>query len=249
VAELSGTLSVPPIDFLDLTLPTVEQNLALDEALLLQCESGAGHEVLRVWDWPHAAVILGAACAVDQDVDKAACQADSVPILRRSSGGGTVLLGPGCLLYSLILRYSRAQTLRQIGPSYCHILNSICTVLAVMGLQPAGISDLARDSLKVSGNAQQRKRDCLLHHGTLLYAFDAAKCGRYLRMPARQPEYRRQRTDSRFLTNLPLRREEMVRHLRQAFGAEREVKVWPDEVVGQLVANKYALAEWTRRRG
>jgi lipoate---protein ligase len=223
--------------------------LALDEALLLQCESGTGQEVLRVWDWPHAAVILGAACAVNQDVHEAECQADHVPVLRRSSGGGTVLLGPGCLMYSLVLRYDRTPALRQIGSSYCEILKSICRPLAVPGLRPAGISDLAQNSQKVSGNAQQRKRNCLLHHGTLLYAFDAAKCGRYLRMPTRQPEYRQHRTDSEFLTNLPLGREELVRHLRQAFGAAREAKEWPEKEVGQLVANKYALAEWSRRRG
>jgi len=101
----------------------------------------------------------------------------------------------------------------------------------------------------VSGNAQQRKRDCLLHHGTLLYAFDAAAGERYLRIPARQPKYRQQRPDSEFLTNLPLGREEIAQRLRQAFGAEREVKEWPEESVRELVANKYALAVWARRRG
>jgi lipoate-protein ligase A len=43
--------------FLDLTLPA--ENLALDEALLLDAEAG-GPEVLRLWHWPHHAVVLGA---------------------------------------------------------------------------------------------------------------------------------------------------------------------------------------------
>ena len=34
--------------FLDLTLPTLAENLALDEALLLDAEAG-GPEVLRLW--------------------------------------------------------------------------------------------------------------------------------------------------------------------------------------------------------
>ena len=49
-----------------------------------------------------------------QDVDEAACQADGVPILRRSSGGGTVLLGRGCLLYSLVLSYDRSPALAEV---------------------------------------------------------------------------------------------------------------------------------------
>src|SRR4051794_8509460 len=99
------------MDWLDLTLPTLAENLALDEALLLEAESGQGGEVLRVWEWPTYAVVLGAAGKVADDVDTTACAADGIPLGRRSSGGGTVLLGPGCLLYALVLRYDRAPEL------------------------------------------------------------------------------------------------------------------------------------------
>jgi lipoate-protein ligase A len=92
--------------------------------------------------------------------------------------------------------------------------------LAVPQLRPAGISDLALGSLKVSGNAQQRKRTHLLHHGTLLYAFDITRVDRYMRQPARQPEYRQRRAHADFLTNLPLPREEIIGRLRMAFGAD-----------------------------
>src|SRR5437667_5341974 len=88
--------------FLDLTLPTAAENLALDEALLLEAEAGRGGEVLRLWEWSRYAVVLGAGCRL-AEVDEAACAADAVPILRRASGGGTVLLGPGCLCYTLVL--------------------------------------------------------------------------------------------------------------------------------------------------
>src|SRR5438309_11265473 len=91
---------------LDLTLPTLAENLALDEALLLDAETG-GPEVLRLWQWPRHAVVLGAGGKLADDVYEDACRADGVPILRRSSGGGSVLLGSGCLLFSLVLRLDR----------------------------------------------------------------------------------------------------------------------------------------------
>ena len=87
-----------------------------------------------------------------------------MPLARRSSGGGTVLLGPGCLLYSLVLRYDRAAELRDIRKSYHWILGHVTEALP--GVTVAGPSDLAVGGRKIGGSAQQRKRDHLLHHGS-----------------------------------------------------------------------------------
>jgi lipoate-protein ligase A len=235
---------------LDLTLPTPADNLALDEALLLTAETGEGGEVLRFWEWPAPAVVLGASCRLAEDVHEAACLADGVPILRRASGGGTVLLGAGCLCFSLVLRFDRDLALTQIPSSYCYILGRTLEALAevVPGLGCAGTSDLAAGGRKFSGNAQQRKRTHLLHHGTLLHGFDLDRIGRYLRLPARQPEYRANRAHGDFLMNLPVGAEELKRRLRAAWGADAELPDWPREEVARLVREKYAQNEWTRRR-
>src|SRR4051812_9007384 len=100
---------------LDLTLGSAAENLALDEALLVRAEDG-GPEVLRLWEWPAPAVVLGSGCKLAEDVDEAACGEDGVPILRRSSGGGTVLLGAGCLCFSVVLSYERNFALTEIRP-------------------------------------------------------------------------------------------------------------------------------------
>jgi lipoate-protein ligase A len=234
--------------FLDHTPQSVAGNLALDEALLLTGEDGSGAEWLRIWEWPALAVVLGAGSSLGADVLEQTCTADNVPIVRRSSGGGTVLLGPGCLLFSLVLAYERAPELTHIGSSYRYILDRICRSLAVAGLEPAGSSDLALAGCKVSGNAQQRKRTHLLHHGTLLYAFDLTLVGRYLCLPGRQPEYRQQRPHAEFLTNLPLDRQTIVERMRQAFGADEETAEWPFDLVHELVEAKYGRPEWTQRR-
>ncbi len=235
--------------FLDRTLPTLAENLALDEALLLEAETGHGGEMLRLWEWPRPAVVLGSGCRLAEDVQEGACAADEVPILRRSSGGGTVLLGAGCLLYSLILSYSRDPALGEIRSSYRFLLDRIGRVLAegVGPIEQAGISDLTFEGRKFSGTAQQRKRSYLLHHGTLLYAFDLSLLPRYLRQPARQPGYRAGREHLAFVRNLPLPAAELRLRLRLLWDAADETADWPAEDTCRLVAQKYDLAEWTRR--
>lgn len=238
--------------FLDLTLGTLAENLALDEALLLDAEASRERErpeeVLRVWEWPTPAVVLGAAGRLAEEVNESACIHDHVPILRRSSGGGAVLLGKGCLNYSLILSYNREPALAEVRSSYCYLLGKMRDALGVTRLACAGTSDLAIDGCKVSGNSQQRKRTHLLHHGTLLYDFDIALMGRYLLSPPRQPEYRRQRGHEEFVRSLPLSRGEIADRLRTAWGADKETTDLPEEGVQQLLFEKYDKQQWIHRR-
>jgi lipoate-protein ligase A len=235
------------MDVLDLTLDEPAANLALDEALLLEAEAGQGGEVLRLWEWPRPVVVLGSACRLALDVDEPACLADSVPILRRSSGGGTVLWGPGCLVFSLVVRMDRDPALEQVRSSYAWILARVGRCLNLPGVALEGVSDLAMGDRKFSGNAQQRKRRFLLHHGTLLYDFDLAAVARYLRPPPRQPEYRAGREHADFLCNLPLGSPELRRRLRAEWEANTERETWPQSLVEEMCREKYALAAWTRR--
>src|SRR5688572_5716499 len=92
---------------LDLTLATAAENLACDEALLDWCEQGDGEEVLRFWEPRDHCVVVGYANRVATEVNAPACEARGVPVLRRCSGGGTVLQGPGCMNYALILLITR----------------------------------------------------------------------------------------------------------------------------------------------
>ncbi len=235
--------------FLDLTLPTAAENLALDEALLLAAERDGG-EVLRFWEPADYAVILGSSCRLAEEVNEAACVADGVPILRRCSGGGTVLLGPGCLCFSLVLAFERAAPLNDVTHSYAHILGRIRDALLnlVPGIVHAGKSDLAIGDRKFSGNSQRRMRTHLLHHGTILHGFELARIEYYSKMPTRQPEYRRQRRHVDFLVNLPAGGESIKSRLRERWQADSPTTGWPQNEVAMLCERKYSQAEWTRRR-
>jgi lipoate-protein ligase A len=234
---------------LDYTLPSAAENLALDEALLIAAEEGTGGEVLRLWEQPSYAVVVGSGGSVAIDVNVPACEADGVPILRRASGGGTVLLGPGCLCFSLVLNYDRAPRLNEIPASNRYILARIASALApVVAATVEGTSDLAAGGVKFSGNSQQRKRAHFLHHGTLLCGFDLALVAKYLHAPERQPDYRQNRPHAEFVANLPISVEEAKRLLVAEWQPEGDYGPLPLEAIRELVAEKYARTEWNRRR-
>ena len=77
-----------------------------------------------------------------------------MPVLRRVSGGAAVVVGPGCLMYGLVLDLRLRPRLRAIDEAHCHVLETIATALrpSVSGLAPRGTCDLASGEKKVSGN-------------------------------------------------------------------------------------------------
>jgi len=220
---------VPSFRLLDLTLPSPAENLALDEALLDEINEQGGDPVLRFWESDRHFVVLGLSCRLTDDVDVAACRQDSVPVLRRVSGGGTVLLGPGCLSYALVLPLALHGELASIRSTNHFILERMAK--ALHRWEPAvafrGISDLAVEGLKISGNAQRRKRQALLFHGTILYAMPVDVISRYLTHPSRQPEYRAGRSHATFLRTIQAPPQAVKEAIADAWDARSTLDPWP----------------------
>jgi len=241
-----------PILILDQSFAEPAWNLALDECLLEGVDAGVLPDTLRFWESPIPFVVVGSGQAVEEEVDVLHCGIDGVPITRRCSAGGCVLQGPGCLNFALALRYDTLPGSRDLHQSYTLILDTLATALSGGSelVTCAGISDLAVDGRKVSGNAQRRKRNAFLHHGTLLYAPDVRAVTRYIREPADRPDYRGDRSHDAFLGRLPQSPAELRRIVSRAFGAadERDLTAWESELSGKLVREKYSRNAWIRRR-
>jgi lipoate-protein ligase A len=187
------------------------ENLQLDEHLL-----AAGSAVLRVWESATQCVVLGRSGRPDRDVHVAACRRAGVQVLRRCSGGGAVLLSPGCLSYSLVIPLAAYPAFSDVGYSMSRIADAITQALGVPEVRCEGHSDLSIAGRKVSGSAQRRTQTAILHHGTLLYDFDAARVELFLKPPLREPSYRAGRSHRDFLGNLPISSDQIRRRLREA---------------------------------
>lgn len=235
--------------YLDLTLPTPAENLALDEALLAEAEAaGCPMETLRVWESDRPMVVIGRSSHIDIEVRREACRELNIPVLRRISGGAAVVAGPGCLMYALVLSYQRRPELRSLDRAHCFVLSTIASALksAAPELATRGVCDLALSGRKVSGNSVRVKRNHLLYHGTLLYNFPLDLIGRLLAMPPREPDYRESRSHDAFVANLPLGADAIRRAVRAAWGAD-EPRSWPQEATARLAVERYARRDWNEQ--
>jgi lipoate---protein ligase len=231
----------------DLTLATPEENLACDEALLDLCEASHSDEVLRFWEPVQYFVVLGYANKVEREVVLPFCRANTIPILRRCTGGGTVLQGPGVLNYSLLLRIDDSGPLHSIAATNEFIMDRHQQALAPLigaRVEGQGHTDLAIGGLKFSGNAQRRQRHFLLFHGSFLLSLDIGLVEKALPLPSRQPSYRASRSHANFLLNLNLPAPALKSALSEAWQATEPLSEIPSYQIERLVGEKYALDEW-----
>jgi lipoate---protein ligase len=179
--------------YLDLTLPTPAENLALDEALLEEAEAAAGPvETLRFWEPVQNMVVVGRSSYVDNEVHQDACRELGIPIFRRVSGGAAIVTGPGCLMYSLVLSYESRPGLRTVSLAHKSILGTLADALnsllstpeqpplgARAGVQrvPGGVgvyyrgtSDLALEGKGDGSNVPERPTGCFAQIGPVPFS-------------------------------------------------------------------------------
>ena len=238
------------VRYLDLTLPTPAENLALDEALLDEAESaGQPSETLRIWEPDQPMVVVGRSSRIDVEVRTDRCRKLGIPVLRRTSGGAAIVAGPGCLMYAVVLGFELRPMLRATDHAHRFVLGKAVSALEplVPGVRCRGTSDLAIGNLKFSGNSIRVKRDHLLYHGTLLYDFALELLDECLAMPPRQPDYRQGRSHQSFVANLPLSSTAIRRAMVAAWKARRRSADWPGDRTTRLVVERYARNEWNQR--
>jgi lipoate---protein ligase len=231
----------------DLTLGTPEENLACDEALLDLCEAGDSDELLRLWALPQYFVVVGYANKVSTEVNLPFCRQHGIPVLRRCSGGGTVLQGPGVLNYSLFLRMDESRPCHSIPATNRFILERHRDALAALLHAPVewrGQTDLAVGGLKFAGNAQRRRRRFLLFHGSFLLHLDVSLVEKALPLPSRQPDYRVNRTHADFLINLNAPPQTVKNALIKTWEADGVLVPIPFNQITLLAKEKYSLDEW-----
>lgn len=192
-------------------------------------------------------------------------------IARRASGGGTVYHDhPANMNFSIFVDISSNQELYPIKNSYDVLLGMVRKALAEQGVtaHTAGKSDISVVSesgvwKKISGNAQFRKKNVIVQHGTLILdesIFDSIE--KFQLHPPEEPEYRKKRSHREFLTSVARKIDEtqfahslqsqLANYLKreELFHKKPESKIQKKFIQSSLKRayklrnNKYALKSW-----
>lgn len=163
-------------------------NMALDEAILINIASGESPPTLRFYGWSPNAISIGYFQSLEEEVDLNACKKYGVDFVRRITGGGAVLHEHE-ITYSIHIPESLNLVPAGILESYKKICGGLLKGLSGVGLETqfVPLNDIVASVngafKKISGNAQTRRSGIILQHGTLLLKVDVEKMFSILKVP------------------------------------------------------------------
>lgn len=232
---------------LELTLSPA-LNLSLDDALLETAEATESHpEVLRLWQPDSPMVVIGRSSPLEMEVQLEHCQQESIPVFRRISGGQSIVTGPNCLMYAVLLDYRKRPELRMLDQAHEFVMLQLRDALHAIGVETEmhGTCDLTFEGRKFSGNALRCRRNWFLYHGTIILdGFDLSLIAQCLGDPKRQPDYREGRSHREFVTSIPAKLDDVKAALIKQWGADEAFDSVPLELASELAKEKYNAHDW-----
>lgn len=156
----------------------------------------------RSWEPRMRAVVLGRGNAAASEVNEQQCALDNIAILRRRGGGGTVLLGPGILVISLVKHVRHQFRIKEYFQQINECIIAALRSLDVQNLTQQGHSDICIGDRKILGSSMYRKKYVLFYTASLMISNNTTEIDRYLQYPSKEPDYRKGRSHSAFLTTL-----------------------------------------------
>jgi len=153
-------------------------NLACEEYLLHSLPQG----FIMLWQ-NHQTVVLGKHQNALAEINFEYVKQHQIKVARRISGGGTVFHDSGNLNFTIALpNQGQSNTI-----DFRRFIDPIITYLQSLGANAyaSGRNDILIDDFKVSGNAEHfyRKKNIVLHHGTLLFNSDLESLGKAIKAP------------------------------------------------------------------
>ena len=139
-------------------------NFALEEYLLTQKDLG-DDEIFLFWR-TNPTVMIGRYQNTYSEINEKYVKENNISVVRRNSGGGTIYTDMGTWQFTFIEKNYKKE-----GISFGKFIGPIVQALKKQGIEASFNSrnDLLIGKRKFSGNAQYRKDDAMLHHGSILF--------------------------------------------------------------------------------
>ena len=172
------------------------QQLQIEEALL---RSDSGNWFILNEGSPPA-IVMGISGKPHELIDQTKMDAAPLPLIKRFSGGGTVVVDENTLFATFI-----CQKELHGFPPYPEQIHKWAEEFykAALPLEQFALkeNDYTLGEKKCGGNAQYIRKDRWLHHSSFLWDYKKERM-EYLLMPKKQPAYRKKRPHKEFLCTL-----------------------------------------------
>ncbi|KAF1002318.1 uncharacterized protein LOC141701733 isoform X1 [Apium graveolens] len=178
---------------------------------------------------------------------------DKVPVIRRFSGGGTVIVDTGTIFVTFICN---KDDVPEVQP-YPRPIMSWSSLLYSKVFQGVGDfvlreNDYVFGNRKFGGNAQSITKNRWIHHTSFLWDYDIKNMA-YLKIPKRAPEYRLARNHLDFICCMKeyMSRTNFITRTVHALEGEFSIETIDMEAVGvesaphtKFVHSSKLLTEW-----
>jgi lipoate---protein ligase len=208
--------------------------------------------ILRIYGWHPPTVSIGYFQSMDEEVDIKRCRQIGIDVVRRITGGGAVL-HESELTYSFVTNVYP----KNIMESYNLICEPIVMCINKLGFNAkfAPLNDIIVNGKKVSGNAQTRKKDTLLQHGTIILNVNVEKMFSVLKVPSEKVKDKMIEDVKGRVRGLNKTFEQVAYNLKESFsekfGAEiivDDLTIKEEESTKKLVKEKYTSDQWNRKK-
>ena len=147
-------------------------------------------------------LVLGQSNKAEKSLYLDLVEKDNIKVVKRPSGGESVILSPKTLVISVRLITDKMEnpqiSFRKINGLIIRALGE----LGVTDLHYKGISDISIGEKKILGSSIYRKKNIVFYHAVLNLSENTELISKYLRHPGKEPDYRKGRDHSEFVTSL-----------------------------------------------
>ena len=177
-------------------------NMAVDEALFLSYQKHICLPTLRLYSWNPAALSIGYSQNPARLLNLELIKEKNIDLVRRLTGGG-LLFHDNELTYSIVGAAEDFSTSKSIKESFEKITGFLIEAYQMLGARakfskvkttsPHTVAevcfarkeeyDILINNKKIGGNAQKRRHDIILQHGSIPLAFDKNKIESFLLDP------------------------------------------------------------------
>ena len=249
-------------------------NMAIDEVILLRQEM-CPQPTLRLYDWSQPAFTFGYFQKISTEIDVERCDTHGVALVRRMTGGGTVVHGWD-VTYSIIVPHGSGAIPSEISASYCWIANRLLSGFHQIDVPATLQSSIARasevgpntclanpaehdvmlDGRKIAGLSQRRNRIGGVYQGYIALDMPPPEI---LALASTSPNYQETLTAKSSAINLnrhsPKNRSQIESAVITGFKEVPDIQLVPSNLsteethaVRSLSQSKYSTSEWTYRR-